>query len=160
MSFNRDFFVALFFLVLSGVMFVATFQLPPPMFGQMSPAVWPRTILIPLAMLSLVLLLVSQRQPADEGKAWRGFGDWLRYYKNPLLCFGLFFLFLVTMPVLGMLLGGLAYVFLTLSVLGGWSPRQLGLHALITAVFVIGMWVIFTQLLGVFLPEGTLLRVF
>ncbi len=160
MSFNRDFFVALFFLVLSGVMFVATFQLPPPMFGQMSPAVWTRTILIPLAILSLVLLLVSQRQPADEHRAWRGFADWLRYYKNPLLCFGLFFLFLVTMPVLGMLLGGLAYVFLTLSVLGGWSPRKMGLHAIITAVFVIGMWVIFTQLLGVFLPEGTLLRVF
>ena len=31
------------------------------------------------------------------------------------------------------MLGGLAYVFLTLSVLGGWSPRKLGLHAIITA---------------------------
>ena len=46
MSLNRDFFVALFFLILSGVMFVATFQLPPPMFGQMSPALWPRIILV------------------------------------------------------------------------------------------------------------------
>ncbi|MCP4317549.1 MAG: tripartite tricarboxylate transporter TctB family protein [Hyphomicrobiales bacterium] len=160
MSFNRDFFVALFFLVLSGVMFLATFQLPEPMFGQMSSAVWPRTILIPLAILSFVLLIISQRQSADDEEPRRGFGEWLTYYKNPLLCFGLFFLFLVTMPVLGMLLGGLAYVFLTLSVLGGWAPRQIGLHAVITAVFVIGMWAIFTQLLGVFLPEGTILRVF
>lgn len=160
MSFNRDFFVALFFLVLSGVMFAVTFQLPTPMFGQMSPAVWPRVILVPLALLSLVLLLTSQRQPVDETQVRRSFGEWLAYYKNPLLCFGLFFLFLLTMPVLGMLLGGLAYVFLTLSVLGGWEPRKLGLHAIITAVFVIGMWAIFTLLLGVFLPEGTLLRVF
>ncbi|MEX3007471.1 tripartite tricarboxylate transporter TctB family protein [Hoeflea sp. TYP-13] len=159
MSLNRDFFVALFFLVLSGVMFVATFQLPPPMFGQMSSALWPRTILIPLAILSFVLLIISQRQSADK-EPRRSLREWLVYYKNPILCFGLFFLFLVTMPVLGMLIGGLAYVFLTLSVLGGWSPRKLGLHAVITAIFVVGMWAVFTQLLGVFLPEGTLLRVF
>lgn len=160
MSFNRDFFVALFFLVLSGVMFVATFQLPPPMFGQMTPALWPRTILIPLAILSFVLLVISQRNSARDEAPRRSFGEWLTYYKNPLWCFTLFFLFLITMPVLGMLIGGLAYVFLTLSVLGGWAPRQLGLHAVIAGIFVIGMWAIFTQLLGVFLPEGTILRVF
>ena len=62
------------------------------------------------------------------------------------------------MPVLGMLLGGLAYVFLTLSVLGGWEPRRLILHAAISLLFVVGMWAIFTQALGVFLPEGIILR--
>ncbi|WP_136659257.1 tripartite tricarboxylate transporter TctB family protein [Nitratireductor sp. XY-223] len=159
MSLNRDFFVALFFLILSGVMFVATFQLPPPMFGQMSPALWPRIILVPLALLAFVLLISSQRGEAEE-QPRRSLGEWFGYYRNPIVCFALFFLFLVTMPVLGMLIGGLAYVFLTLSVLGGWKPRQLLLHAVITAVFVVGMWAIFTLLLGVFLPEGALLRVF
>ncbi len=160
MTANRDFFVALFFLVLCGVMFVSTFQLPEPMFGQMSSALWPRTILIPLALLSFVLLIRSQRgDEADEGPR-RGFREWLAYYRNPIICFALFFLFLASMPVLGMLLGGLLYVFLTLSVLGGWGPRRLALHAAITFIFVVGMWAVFTQLLGVFLPEGTILRVY
>jgi hypothetical protein len=160
MSLNRDSIVALFFLVLSGVMFVATFQLPEPMFGQMSAALWPRTIVIPLALLSFVLLIQSQRDKHSATEKRRSMREWLIFYKNPIICFSLFFLFLVSMPVLGMLIGGLLYVFLTLSVLGGWAPRQLVLHAIISAVFVIGMWAVFTQLLGVFLPEGTVLRVY
>ncbi|MBO6894820.1 MAG: tripartite tricarboxylate transporter TctB family protein [Roseibium sp.] len=158
MSLNRDAFVAVFFLLLCAVMFVASFDLPPPMFGQMSPALWPRIILVPLALLSVLLLFQSQRNPADNEKT--SFSDWIEFNKRPFVCFVLFFLFLVTMPVAGMLLGGLAYVFLTLSVLGGWKPRQLGLHAVISAVFVIGMWAVFTQALGVLLPEGEILRVY
>ena len=160
MSLNRDALVAVFFLFLCGSMFIATLSLPEAMFNQMSPALWPRIILVPLALLSAVLLVKSQRSPAGAKTAERPrFGDWLRSYRNPILCFVLFFLFLATMPVLGMLLGGLLYVFLTLSVLGGWRAKQLVLHAAISAFFVIGMWAVFTLMLGVFLPEGIILRV-
>lgn len=84
----------------------------------------------------------------------------MRENVNPFLCFGLFLGFLLTLRTLGMLLGGLAYVFLTLGVLGGWRPRQLVLHAAISVVFVAGMWAIFSFALGVVLPEGTILRVY
>jgi len=161
MSLNRDALVAVFFLLLCGVMFVATTQLPPPMFGQMSPALWPRIILVPLALLSALLLFRSQRQVTGSDPAKRfSFAEWFEHNKNPIICFALFFLFLILMPITGMLLGGLAYVFLTLNVLGGWQPRKLALHAAISLFFVIGMWAIFTQLLGVLLPEGELLRVY
>lgn len=158
MSLNRDAFVAVFFLLLCAVMFVASTNLPPAMFGQMSPALWPRLILVPLTLLSALLLIQSQRNATTSER--RTVFEWLQYNKNPFLCFLLFFLFLVTMPIAGMLLGGLAYVFLTLNVLGGWKPRQLALHAAISAVSVVGMWAIFTQLLGVLLPEGEILRVY
>ncbi len=160
MSLNRDFFVAVIILALCAVMYIATFQLPEPMFGQISSAAWPRLILVPLAALCVILLVQSQLGDRDEEGLGTSFGGWLAHNRNPFFCFLLFFLFLLTMPVLGMLIGGLLYVFLTLGVLGGWRPRQLLLHAAISAVFVIGMWVIFTQLLGVLLPEGTILRVY
>lgn len=160
MQLNRDTFVAIGFLLMCGALFSASLQLPDPMFGQISSAVWPQVILVPLSLLSLVLLAQAQRQPKADKSEHQSIGAWLKYYQNPIVCFALFFLFLLTMPVLGMLLGGLAYVFLTLSVLGGWRGKQLLLHAAIAAVFVIGMWVIFTQMLGVFLPEGEILRVF
>ena len=160
MIFNRDFFVAVFFLALSLFFFVASYSLPEPMFGQLASWTWPRIILIPLALLSVVLMIQSQQGEAPEVPPGRALLTWLVDNRRPFVCFALFFLFLLTMPVLGMLLGGLIYVFLTLCVLGGWQPRQLALHAAISAVFVIGMWAIFTLGLGVLLPEGTLLRVF
>lgn len=161
MSVNRDALVAIFFLLLCAVMYTATYSLPEAMFGQLAPSTWPRIILIPLAVLSALLLVKSQRSGTAPAKGpGKNVREWLEYYKNPIICFFLFFLFLVAMPYLGMLLGGLVYVFLTLCVLGGWQPRQVGLHAMISAVFVIGMWAIFTQLLGVFLPEGVILKVY
>ncbi|CTQ55582.1 Tripartite tricarboxylate transporter TctB family protein [Roseibium album] len=158
MTLNRDAFVAVFFLLLCAVMFVASMDLPPPMFGQLSSALWPRLILVPLALLSAALLYQSQRAPQKTER--KTVGQWLEFNRNPFICFALFFLFLVTMPIAGMLLGGLAYVFLTLNVLGGWKPRQLALHAMISAVSVVSMWAVFTQLLGVLLPEGEILRVY
>ena len=130
------------------------------MFGQMPASLWPRLIIVPLALLSAMLLVRSQLAGHEDDGPSRSFKEWFVYYKNPIVCFALFFGFLATMPILGMLLGGLAYVFLTLCFLGGWAPRQLMLHAAISFVFVTGMWAIFSQLLGVFLPEGILLKVY
>lgn len=160
MKFNQDTITALCLLLLCGVLTVNTFQMPPPMFGQMPATLWPRMILVPLAFLSILLLVNAQREHVDAAPAHKSLSDWFVYYKNPIVCFGLFFLFLITMPVLGMLLGGLAYVFLTLTFLGGWTRDKLILHSAISFVCVVGMWLIFTQLLGVFLPQGTLLRVY
>ncbi len=160
MRLNRDTIIAIVLLFLSGALFVSTFQLPAAMFGQLPSSLWPRIILIPLAILAFILLIQAQRTTADPSATSMGLRQWLQYYRNPIVVFFLFFLFLVTMPVLGMLIGGVLYVFVTLNVLGGWGRKQLLQHGLISAVFVIGMWTVFTQLLGVFLPEGILLRVY
>ncbi|MEP6087214.1 MAG: tripartite tricarboxylate transporter TctB family protein, partial [Lentilitoribacter sp.] len=161
MSLNRDALIAVFLLLICAVMFVASMNLPAAMFGQMSPALWPRIILVPLTLLSALLLIKSQRMPIEPlAHSSEPTSGWWEQNKIPIICFALFFLFLSTMPVAGMLLGGLLYVFLTLCVLGGWERRKLLLHAAISLVFVVGMWAIFTQLLGVLLPEGELLRVY
>jgi len=159
MTLNRDFFVAIFFLVLCAVMYAATFSLPEPMFKQLASSTWPRVILIPLAFLSLILLIQSQTSGGSSAPA-NSLGKWFTENINPFICFALFFGFLLLMPVLGMLFGGLIYVFLTLCVLGGWSPRLLALHGAISGVFVVGMWAVFSLALGVLLPEGTILRLY
>lgn len=160
MQLNRDTAIAIVSLLICGALLVSTFQMPAPMFNQMPATLWPRMIIAPLALLSLILLARAQLAERDENAARTSLSEWFSYYRNPIICFVLFFLFLVSMPILGMLIGGLLYVFLTLSVLGGWSPQLMLRHGLITIFFVVGMWAIFTQLLGVFLPEGILLRVY
>ena len=66
----------------------------------------------------------------------------------------MFFLFLWSLPVLGMLIGGVSFVFLLLCLLGGWDARSLVIHAAIALCSVGAMWSLFTFGLEVMLPEG------
>ena len=102
----------------------------------------------------------SIRQGPDEeapSDVPRGFVARIGYWRNVLWCFALFLVYLLTLPTLGMLLGGTAFVFLLLNALGGWSGRLLLLHAVIAVVAVGGMWTLFTYGLGVILPQGEIL---
>ncbi len=112
-----------------------------------------------LTFLSLIYLVQSIRRGVPEApaaKATRGLGAWIAYWRNVFWVFALFLAYLLTMPWLGMLVGGLTFVFLLLNALGGWSPDKLALHAAIAAISVGGMWSIFTFGLGVLLPRGEL----
>jgi len=75
---------------------------------------------------------------------------------NVFWCFLLFGLYLWSLPWLGMLVGACLFVFLLLTALGGWRPKQLLLHAAIALLTVGGMWSLFTFGLGVILPPGSL----
>lgn len=161
---NRDAIVAIVLLLFSGVFFWASFDIRQPDYGTMSPAAWPRVIIAVLALLSLVYLAQSIRRGPDKAPAEeppvRGVGDWFRKWRNVLWCFVLFFFYLASLPVLGMLLGGIAFVFLLLNVLGGWSARNLALHAAVAIVSIGSMWSLFTFGLGVILPTGILFNPF
>ena len=154
MRLNRDVYVGVFLLMICATFIHASFDITPPMFGQMSSALWPRIILTPLTLLSAVFLIRSLRLTEPEWEQKGNFFDWLKFYKNPINCFILFFLFLLTLPYLGMLIGGVAFVFLMLCLLGGWGPRKMLLHGSVALVFVCIMWSIFTFVLGVILPQG------
>lgn len=153
MQLNRDVYAALFLLVLCGAFVRASFDIDPPLFDQMSSALWPRVILIPLTLLSLLYLARSLMGGATSPSAGSVAG-WFRHYRNPIVSFGLFLGFLLTMPVFGMLLGGALFVFAMLSFLGGWAPKQLMAHGAVAIISVGVMWAIFTFGLGVFLPPG------
>ena len=164
MSLNRDTIVAVLLLLFCGVMFWATTQIRDPGFEQMGAEVWPRLVLILLSGLSLVYLVQSLRTGGDEAGSQaaqaRAAGSWWSRYQNAIYCFALFFGFLVTLPYLGMLVGGILFVFLMMSVLGGWSPKLILMHAVIAVLSVGSMWSIFTFGLRVMLPAGELFTIF
>ncbi|MHA1529371.1 MAG: tripartite tricarboxylate transporter TctB family protein [Alphaproteobacteria bacterium] len=160
---NRDTVVAILLLVGCGVLLNASFDIREPDYGQLSPAAWPRTIVGVLTFLSLIYLVQSIRRgvpsaPVEaEGTTKtvpRGVGEWIAHWRNVFWVFALFLAYLLTMPWLGMLVGGMAFVFLLLNALGGWSAERLALHAVIAAISVGGMWSVFTFGLGVLLPRG------
>ena len=165
---NRDVIAAIVLLAAAGGAYVSTFSIRVRNDGIMQADAWPKVIIAALAVLSVIYLFQSLRLgaptkadadgAAGDGPApGSGFGGWLRLYANPLYCFVLYFVFLATLPWLGVLIGGTLLVFLLLCVLGGWSPRKIGLHAIIAVVSIGAMWAIFTYALRVALPEGEIL---
>jgi len=152
---NRDAIIAILLLMLCGVLFWQTFNIREVPFSQVGSEVWPRFVLLLMAVLSVVYLFksLSEPRPASEPFSLR---SWLKAYRNPIICFVMFFIFLLALPYLGMLLAGILFVFITQTLIGGASPRRLVTHALVSVLAVGGMWSIFTYALRVILPGGEL----
>lgn len=172
---SRDVVSAMVLLVICGILWNASLDIREPDYGQLSPATWPRIIIGVLTLLSLIYLVQSLRTARDPQAApaadditsldsaqaagverEAGIGGFYRYWRNVIWCFVLFGLYLYSMPWLGMLIGALLFVFLLLNTLGGWSARNVLVHAAIALATVGTMWSLFTYGLGVLLPSGTL----
>jgi len=161
---NRDCYLAIALLLGCGVFAWASFDIRQPDYGVLMPSTWPRVVIALLTVLSFIYLLqslgASREAPETEYSQRRGLLGWLAYWRNPIICFAMFFAFLASLPVLGMLIGGISFVFVLMCLLGGWAPRQLLLHAVLAVLTVGSMWALFTFGLGVMLPEGVIYNPF
>ncbi|MEM7177687.1 MAG: tripartite tricarboxylate transporter TctB family protein [Pseudomonadota bacterium] len=156
MTLNRDTIVAIVLLLICGGLMAASFQIREPDYGQLSPAAWPRAIVVAMTLLSAIYLVQSLRagpdQETDEGtKTW---GEFFAHWQNVIYVFALFLGYLLIIPWLGMLIGGTLFVFLVLTALG--EIRNTLLHLAIAVVSIGGIWLLFTHALGVLLPRGDL----
>lgn len=156
---NRDSIAAVVLLALTGVFYAATFTIRATGYGTVGSEVWPRAVLVALGALCLLYLVNSLREGRAAEAGGGGLVGWFSTYRNALSCFFMYGVFLVTLPYLGMLIGGIAFVFLLLNILGGWQPRQLAIHGAIAVCTIGAMWAIFTFGLRVILPEGEILRI-
>ncbi len=154
---SRDVYIAIFLLLLCGVFFIASFDIRDIDYGILTPAAWPRTILVALTILSLVYLVQSVRRGKPDDSEPFSMRGVVSKYRNPLWCYGLFLLFLLTLDYLGMLIGGVLFVFCLLTAIGGASRRNLVVHALIAVIMVGAMWSLFTYALGVIFPQGEII---
>jgi len=166
---NRDAIIAIILLAFCGVFFWASFEIRQPDYGVLMPSTWPRVILGALALLSVLYLIQSLNAGAEaseddqydaEHKRGPGFLGWIEHWKNPLWCFFLFFLYLLSLPVLGMLIGGITFVYVLMGVLGGWDGNKPVLHAVFAIGTIGAMWSLFTFGLDVILPPGMILGTF
>ncbi|NQW12516.1 MAG: tripartite tricarboxylate transporter TctB family protein [Alphaproteobacteria bacterium] len=165
MRVSRDAIVAVLLLAFCGVMWHASYGIELKNYASLQSTVWPRIILGALALFSALMLAAAIAKPrwADAETTTpterdAGVLGWLLHYRNALIIYVLFLAFLLTLPKLGMLLGGGLFVFLSLTALGRPTPRLIGVHALVAVLAIGGMWAIFTFGLGVILPEGELIR--
>ena len=157
---NSDTVIAVLLLLASGILMHDTFYFRETPLAIVSSAVWPRIVVGLLSVFSIVYLFQSlRRTPQRQDGEKPGLKDWVIANRNIFWCYGLFAAFLVTLPYLGMLIGGGAFVFAALTVLGERTLRAHGIHAVIAVTSISVMWAIFTFGLRVILPEGEILRI-
>jgi tripartite tricarboxylate transporter TctB family protein len=157
---NRDVIAALFLVATTSVFFAATFSIRVTSYGTVGSDVWPRTILVGLGALCVLYLVNSLRglYDTEEKPPGGGLKGWFSTYRNALWCFVMYGLFLITLPFLGILIGGVLFVWIVLNLMGGWRPALLAMHGAVAVGTVGAMWAIFTFGLRVILPEGELIR--
>lgn len=141
---------------LSVLLFIQTFKVrnfPGTRFGA---EIWPRSILICLGALALILLVQSLRRRSaaapigTEEAAPRG----LAQEGIALAVFGCFAAFLFLAPRLGAYLSGSLFVFAVLSILGPKSLRAALTHLCVSVGAAVTLWLLFSHVLHVLAPAG------
>jgi len=142
--------------MVSGGLMLASFEIREPDYGVLSPAAWPRLIISILGVLSVIYLLQSIGMPKEDKEVAprKSIGEFILYWRNVIAVFTIFALYLAALPYLGMLIGNILFSFILLTILGGWSAILM--HLLISFGASGGMWLLFTYVLEVFLPRGSL----
>lgn len=153
--FHSDTLIAIALLLVGAVMFRDTFGFRTPPFATVSPRAWPRFVLVLLFALSALYLWQSLRAPREPGAA-RGVRAWASANRNALWCYALFLAFLLALPYLGMLVGGIAFTYTVQTAIGGRDLRSQVKHALVAVISVGLMWALFNFALDVLLPTGSL----
>jgi hypothetical protein len=158
---NSDTTIAVLLLVACGFLFHDTFYFRETPLAIVPSNVWPRIVVGLLFVFSVVYLFQSLRKTPERADGKKSsLKDWIVANRNIFWCYGLFAAFLVTLPYLGMLIGGGVFVFASLTAMGRNEWRSHGINATIATVSMGAMWALFTFGLNVMLPQGEILRVF
>jgi hypothetical protein len=106
--------------------------------------------------LSVIYLIQSFSTPKKDiaPTPKKTFKEFVLYWRNVIAVFSIFALYLLVLPYLGMLIGNILFSFILLTVLGGWNAILT--HLVIALGASGGMWLLFTHVLEVFLPRGSL----
>ncbi|MFD2207686.1 tripartite tricarboxylate transporter TctB family protein [Kiloniella antarctica] len=164
---KQDVIVAALLLLFCGVMISASYDIRDLGYPGLKPETWPRFLLILLSALSALYFIRSIKESSttkvlekDEPQNNKPFIQkyWFKY-KNAFWCFLFFSIFLSSLDYLGMLFGGMLFVFALLTALGERTVKNLILHIIIAVISVGAMWLLFTYSLRVNLPEGALLSI-
>ncbi len=161
MNIKKDTIVAIFLLLFCGIMINSSFDIEDPGYQGMKASFWPTIVLCLLSIMCLVMLIKSMVTGAENNLNSNdtNLTNVFFKFKNASICFLMFVFFLAFLDYLGMLIGGVLFVFGLLTMLGGFELKKIINHFIISIITIGIMWSIFTFGLKVILPEGEILRI-
>ena len=100
MTLNRDSLIALCLILMCGGLMLASFEIREPDYGVLSPAAWPRLIIIIISILSVIYLLQSIGMPKERKDATprKTISEFILYWRNVIAVFSIFAVYLITLP--------------------------------------------------------------
>lgn len=151
---NKDSIVGLILLLGCGAFINALDDIERTNYGTITSNVWPTIVLSVLTTLCAIYFLTSLKSAEAQTESF----NWKTFFpRNVVIVFSLFAGFVYSLPYLGMLIGGSAFVFFMLTIIGHRTMKYLVIHLAIAVGSVAVMYVVFTYGLSVMLPEGELL---
>jgi putative tricarboxylic transport membrane protein len=150
---RRDGWIGFGLLLLCGWLYTRLDEIPANPLVPIGPAFYPQLLLLVTFALSFVLVLQALIARGEK-KARARFSQWLKDYQRPLLCFGVFSLYVLLLPKLGFLFSTILFVAGLQWLLGQPRWRRLPGSLLVgIGTAVITYWV-FEKYLYVFLPRA------
>lgn len=150
---SRNLLLAISLLVVSAILWVATYNIPGPTSWQTyGSARFPRILIGALAGLS-ALLLVRELLSGDRGNAFRDIAEWTRSERRILGGMVLFGLYIFVLPKVGFIAATMFYLAASLALL--WHPlnRRKGIISLSICIgATLGVFFVFESVLGIRLP--------
>ena len=161
MNIKKDTIISIFLLLFCGIMINSSFDIEDPGYQGMKASFWPTIVICLLSIMCLVMLIKSVVTEAENNLNSNdtNLTNVFFKFKNASICFLMFVLFLAFLDYLGMLIGGVLFVFGLLTMLGGFELKKIINHFIISIITIGIMWSIFTFGLKVILPEGEILRI-
>ena len=156
MPLNRDTIASLCLIMACGGLMFVSLDIREPDYGVLSPATWPRLIIVIMAILSTIYFVQSIRLPRSKTPVAPrlSFTEFVLYWRNVLIVFFVFAIYLMVLPYLGMLVGNILFSLVLLTALGGFKPFIM--HIMVAFGTSGGMWLLFIYGLDVILPRGSL----
>lgn len=150
----NDLIMGLALLLISAFMFYDTFLFREVHSFSFGPRVFPRIILGITGFCSLVLILQSIAFGGQKAEAKQKSGRSLNWpvFIMRFGMIGLLILYIVALPLVGYLPGTIAFLFLTMLLLGIRKPKSIMIYAAISVVVAFTLQYIFGTLLRFFLP--------
>ena len=126
MNIKKDTIVAISLLLFCGIMINSSFDIEDPGYQGMKASFWPTIVLCLLSIMCLVMLIKSVVTEAENNLNSNdtNLTNVFLKFKNASICFLMFVLFLAFLDYLGMLIGGVLFVFGLLTMLGGFELKK------------------------------------
>ncbi|MGK0544853.1 tripartite tricarboxylate transporter TctB family protein [Halomonas cupida] len=153
---TKDRVLAASILILCGVLYAESSNIRPPTSWQpYGSAVFPRILLVTIAVLAL-LILVRSIITAPTGHrplGWATTGAWLKSNYKVLFLFLFFGIYAAILPYIGYLISTTAFLICSIALLLGIdSRRKVMMNFLISVPMALSIYAIFQLGLGIWLP--------
>ncbi|WP_078544727.1 tripartite tricarboxylate transporter TctB family protein [Litchfieldia alkalitelluris] len=148
---NRIFSIVV--LAISGLFFFQTTKFSEKSGVQtFAPSFFPRIILFLIVMLSLYLLVKSFLKKDESEKVVVMVKTYVKEHYQVLVMIGIFFLYILLIPMIGFLISSIFFLFITFTLLRPKKVKSLFANAIVAIALSISIQYVFQQMLNIYLP--------